>query len=124
VLDPLALHLIAGSQPDLSGTKQSVNPGPWGAVTFAEPGKSETVALFGSPRNPGGEAHFFSMKRPFAYLAATQALDSKPLHYKAGDKFALDYLVTVYPEIKSAEFLTKCGERWTARLQRQSSTPR
>ena len=27
-LDPLATHLIAGTQPDLSGTKQNVSPAP------------------------------------------------------------------------------------------------
>jgi len=65
-LDPLATHLIAGNQPDLSGTKQSVSPGTWGAVTVDVPGKPATVAIFGCPRNPGGETRFFSMKRPFA----------------------------------------------------------
>ena len=116
----LATHLIAGNQPDLSGTKQDVSPGPWGAVTFDVPGKPATVAIFGSPHNPGGETRFFSMKRPFAYLSATPGLDQKPLKFKAGDRFTFEYLVTVYPEIKSANFLAKRGEQWMAGLSQKN----
>jgi hypothetical protein len=116
-LDPLASHLIGGSAPDLRGTKQSVSPAPWGAVMFNAPGKPETVALFGAPRNPGGEAHYFSMMRPFSYLAATQGLDQKPLHFKRGEKFAFDYLVAVYPEIKPADFLSRRSAEWIAQSE-------
>jgi type 1 glutamine amidotransferase len=119
-LDPLAAHLIAGVPPDVSGTKQDVSPGSWGAITFDVPGKPATVALFGSPRNPGGETRFFSMKRPFAYLSATPGLDRKPLRFKANDEFTFEYLVAIYPEIKPADFLTKRGEQWTARLQEKN----
>ena len=63
------------------------------------------------------------MKSPFAYLAATQGLDQTPLRYKTGDTFTLDYLITVYPEIKSADFLAKRGERWSARVGRQAARP-
>lgn len=122
-LDPLASHLIGGTQPDLSGSKQNVSVANWGAVTFNVPGKPATLAVFGSPWNPGGEAHFFSMKSPFAYLAATQGLDQKPLRYHTGNTFTLDYLITVYPEIKSADFLAKRGERWLARVGRQTAPP-
>ena len=115
-LDPLAMHLIGGKQPDLSGTKQDVRPALWGAVTFDIAGKPVTIAVFGSPRNPGGETRFFSMKHPFAYLSATPGLDQKPLRFKAGDTFAFDYLVTVYPKIKSADFLAKRGQRWVSQL--------
>ena len=115
-LDPLATHLIAGNQPDVSGTKLDVSPGAWGAVTFDVPGKPATVAIFGSPRNPGGETRFFSMKRPFAYLSATPGLDRKPLRFKANDTFTFEYVVAIYPEVKPADFLTRRGEFWTARL--------
>jgi type 1 glutamine amidotransferase len=111
-LDPLASFWIVGTQPDLSGTRQDVRTGSWAAVTFKTPGKPATVAIFGSPGNPGGEAHFFSMRRPFAYLSATPGLDTKPLRYKAGERFTFDYLVTVYPVIKSPEFLAKRAETW------------
>ena len=117
-LDPIADHLIAGSKPDLSGGKLNVTPGLWGAVRFNVPGQPATVAIFASPRNPG-EARVFSMKHPFAYLSATAGLDQKPLSFKTGDTFSFDYLVTVYPEIKSADFLARRGERWVSGLSRK-----
>ncbi len=116
VLDPLATHLIAGNQPDVAGTKLDVTPGTWGAVSFDVPGKPATVAIFASPRNPGGETKFFSMKRPFAYLSVTPGLDRKPLRFKANDTFTFEYVVATYPEVKPAGFLTRRGEYWTARL--------
>ena len=115
-LDPLAVHLIGGKQPDLSGSRQDVSPALWGAVTFDAPGKPATIAVFGSPRNPGGETRFFSMKQPFAYLSATAGLDQKPIRFKSGDTFEFDYLVTIYPEIKSADFLATRGRRWLSQL--------
>jgi hypothetical protein len=119
-LDPLASHLIGSVQPVLGGTRQDVSQAAWGAVRFDGPGKPATVAVFGSPENQGGLAHFFSMKSPFAYLAATQGLDQKPLRFKTGETFALDYLVTVYPEIKTADFLTRRAQSWTAPVRRQA----
>jgi type 1 glutamine amidotransferase len=119
-LDPLATHSISGRVPDLSGAKQDVSPGLWGAVAFDVPGKPATVAIFGSPQNPGGETKFFSMKHPFAYLSATPGLDQKPLDFKSGDKFTFDYLVTLYPEIKSANFLAKRAERWVRGLAQKT----
>lgn len=119
-LDAVARHLIGGAQPDLSGTKQDVSPSLWGAVTFDLPGKPATAAVFASPRNPGGQTRFFSMRHPFAYLSATAGLDQKPLQFKTGDKFTFDYLVTVYPEIKSADFLARRGERWVSELSQES----
>ncbi len=115
-LDPLATHWIAGNHPDVTGTKLNVTPGAWGAVTFDVPGKPATVAIFPSPRNPGGETHFFSMKRPFAYLSATAGLDRKPLKFKASDTFKFEYVVAIYPEVKPADFLSRRAEFWTARL--------
>jgi len=115
-LDPLATHWIAGNHPDVAGTKLDVSPGTWGAVTFDVPGKPATVAIFTSPRNPGGETRFFSMKRPFAYLSATAGLDRKPLRFKANDTFTFEYVVAAYPEVKPSDFLSRRGEYWTARL--------
>lgn len=54
---------------------------------------------------------------PFPYLSATQGLDQKPLTYKAGETFTLDYLVTVYPEIKTAGFLEKRADTWAKTVE-------
>ena len=113
-LDPLAEHLNPGGKPDLSGTRQDVSPHPWSAVRFDVPGKPATLVLFGHSRNPRGDAQFFTMKQPFAYLAATQGLDRQPLVCKSGDQFELNYLVALYAELKSAEALTQRGQKWEA----------
>ena len=111
-LDPLANHFNANGQPDLAGTKQDASHHAWGAVGFDRPGLAATIAVFGHPANTGGEAYFFSMKRPFAYLAATQSLDKKPLVYRTGDKFKVNYLVAIYPELKAKDFLDRRGATW------------
>jgi len=115
-LDPLASHLIAGTPPDVSGTKLDVSSGAWGAVSFDVHTRPATVAIFASPRNPNGETRFFSMKRPFAYLSATAGLDRQPLKFKANDTFTFQYVVATYPEVKPADFLARRGNYWTARL--------
>ena len=75
-------------------------------------GHEVALAMFGRKDNAGGDAVFFTMLDPFAYLSATQGLDKKPLEYSAGDKFSLSYLLTVYSENKSPEFLRRRSERW------------
>ncbi len=119
-LDPLATHLIAGKQPDLGGTKQDVSRAAWAAVTFNAPPKPATIAVFPSTRNPGGETRFFSMMHPFAYLSATAGLDRNPLRFKSNESFTFEYVITVYPEVKSAGFLARRAEYWTARLQEKT----
>ncbi len=113
-LDPLADHLNSGGKPDLSGTRQDVSPQKWGAVFFDAPGRPATIVLFGHPGNARGDAQFFTMERPFAYLSATQGLDREPLVYHTGDTFALNYLITLYPERKSADFINRRGQQWEA----------
>ena len=54
------------------------------------------------------------MRTAFPYLSATQGLDKEPLVYKSGDKFQLNYLVTVYPGSKSPEALTTRSRTWEA----------
>ena len=111
-LDELATHFHTDGAPDLSGTKQDVSPHAWSAVSFDRPGAPATIAVFDRPTNPRSPAVFFSMKRPFAYLAATQGLVQQPITYHAGDQWQLDYLVTIYPELKAKDFLDPRGKAW------------
>jgi hypothetical protein len=111
-LDKLAVHLNAGGKPDLSGGKQDVTRHKWGSVSFDQPGRPATVVLFGHPDNPRGDSTYFSMLTAFPYLSATQGLDKEPLVYKTGDTFQLNYLITVYPEVKAAPALHARAERW------------
>jgi hypothetical protein len=111
-LDALAVHSIGGLQPDLANNRQDISAAPWAAVSFDAPGHPATIALAGHPSNARGDATFFSMLTPFAYLSATQALNQEPLIYHAGDKFELNYLVLLYPEAKPSDTLRKHIEAW------------
>lgn len=113
-LDEPARHFNADGEPDLTGTKQDVSPHAWSAVAFDRPGAPATFAIFGHPANTRNPAVFFTMKRPFAYVSATQALDKEPLVYRAGDKFELNYLVVLYPELKSKDSLDQRAKVWSA----------
>lgn len=114
-LDSSAAHYNSDGTPDLSGTRQDLSPHNWTVVSFERPESPATLALFSHPANRGGNAKFFTMKRPFAYLSATQGLATEPLVYHAGDKFQLDYLVTLYPAIKTRALLEGRAAAWRRR---------
>ena len=86
---------------------QNVIPARWTSVAGLMDGREVMLALFGRADNARGDARFFTMLDPFAYLSATQGLDKQPLEYAAGDKFSLSYLLTVYSEHKPPEFITR-----------------
>ena len=111
-LDPLAVHSLAGVRPDLANNRQDVSVTPWATVSFAAPGHPATLALAGHPTNARGDATYFSMLTPFAYLSATQALDKEPLVYHSGDKWEVNYLVLLYPEAKPSDTLRQRIESW------------
>jgi hypothetical protein len=111
-LDPIAAHINSEGKPDLTGTRQDVTPHDWCAVVFDRPSAPATFAMFGHPANARGQATFFTMERPFAYISATQGLDKEPLIYRTGDKFQVEYLVTVYPAVKSSDALSARAAEW------------
>lgn len=111
--DPLAKHLNAGGAPDLKG-RQDVSRHAWGSVAFTAPEQPVTLVLFGHPRNARGDAWFFTMREPFAYLSATQNLDQEPLVYRAGDKWQVNYLIAVYQALKTPDDIQARGRQWVA----------
>jgi len=111
-LDPIAALFNSEGTPDLTGTRQDVTPHDWCAAIFDRPSAPATFAMFGHPANIRGHATFFTMKRPFAYISATQGLDQEALVYHTGDKFQVEYLVTVYPALKSPAFLSARTADW------------
>jgi hypothetical protein len=111
-LDPLAVHSLAGTRPDLSNNRQEVKAAPWASVSFDRPGHPATIALVGHPSNARGDATYFNMLTPFPYLAATQGLDKEPLVYHQGDKFQLRYLVLVYPQAKPTDTMRQRIDSW------------
>ena len=111
-LDPLAVHLTPEGRLDLANSRQDVSPHPWEAVLFDTPAKPATIALFGAPANARSDDHYFAMKTPFAYLSATQNLDKEPLVYRRGEHFELNFLITLYPELKTTEALAERCRQW------------
>ena len=111
-LDPLAVHLTPEGRLDLSNSRQDVSPHPWEAVLFDMPAKPATIALFGAATNERTDNHFFAMKTPFAYLSATQNLDKGPLVYRQGERFELNFLIVLYPELKTTEALAQRCHQW------------
>jgi hypothetical protein len=111
-LDPLAVHSLAGKRPDLANNRQDLSTAPWAAVSFAAPGHPATIVLAGHPENARGEATFFSMLTPFAYLSATQALDKEQLVYHTGDKFEFRYLVLISPTLESSQSIEEQVNGW------------
>lgn len=103
-LDPVASHLTAAGEIDLSDNRQDVSAYPWAAVRF-ESATPATLAVFGAEENARGAPVFFSMRTPFAYLSATQGLDKEPLEYTSGDEFSLRYMVAAWPVLKTGSEL-------------------
>ena len=91
---------------------RSVLAAKWTGVNGEMNGQPVTVALFGDPANAGGDAKYFTMREPFAYLSATQGLDKAPLEHAAGAKFRLRYLLTVSSDFKTPSLLAQRYDEW------------
>jgi hypothetical protein len=89
-------------------------PARWTSMTGAVNGRPITLALMASAANPG-ESRFFTMLDPFAYLAATQGLDREPLEYNPGDRWRLSYLLVLWSDAKSPDFVQGRYAAWSAR---------
>jgi hypothetical protein len=111
--DKVARFANSADAPYTGNNTQNVIPANWSSASGTMDGKDIMLALFGRSENAHGHGKFFTMTEPFAYLAVTQGLDKEPLEYKAGDKFRLRYLLTVYSENKPREFITRRAEAWS-----------
>jgi hypothetical protein len=116
--DHVAKHQNSANLPYSAEQKGDVTPANWSAVSHALNGHDTLVALFSHPHNPG-EAKFFTMLDAFAYLSATQDWEKKPQEYAAGQKFRLDYLLTLYSPPPSLEFLKARYARWVKDVDAQ-----
>ncbi len=87
----------------------------WCAYTANADGKSVTVAMFGHPQNPRHPATWFTMTKPFAYLAATMNLHKEPLKVKSGKPLVLRYAVAVWDGKVDNDRIDKLYKRWTAK---------
>lgn len=115
--DHVARHENSAQAPYPAGGKPGAVPARWGAVSHTSDGRTTQVALFARPRGQAGTNCFFAMTEPFTYLAATQGLDKAPLEYRVGDRFAIDYLLLVYPAARTFAQLEERYQAWVRELQ-------
>ncbi len=115
--DLKARHLNSENAPYSAEQKWDVIPARW-AATLGRVGEQDVMAaVFAGPHNAGA-SRFFSMRNPFAYLSATQGLDTTPLTCKRGERFRLDYLVIVRDDHPGAEALEARYRKWVEELAR------
>jgi hypothetical protein len=80
------------------------------------------LVLCARPRGQAGTNSFFTMTEPFTYLSATQGLDKAPLEYRTGERFRLDYLVLVYPAVRTSAQIEARYQAWGRELGNGQST--
>ena len=109
--DHAAEHINSANAPYTAEQKWDVTTARWSAVSHAVEGREVMVALLSRSTNKG-EPRFFTMLNPFAYFSVTQNLEKDPLEYSMCDSFVIEYLLTVYSEKKSSQFLNERQQRW------------
>jgi hypothetical protein len=115
--DHVARHENSENAPYPAGDKPGAVPARWGTVSHPSDGRAMQVALFARPRGQAGTNCFFAMTEPFTYLAATQGLDKAPLEYHTGDRFAIDYVLLVYPAARTSAQLEARYQAWAGELK-------
>lgn len=120
--DHVARHENSENAPWPASGKPGAVPARWGTVSHSVDGRTLHVALFARPRGQAGTNSFFAMTEPFTYLSATQGLDKAPLEYRAGDRFAIDHLVLVYPAARTAAQIETRYLAWARELDDHKPT--
>ena len=122
--DHVAHHENSEHNPYPAGGKPGAVPARWGAVSHTLDGRTMTVALLARQSGQAGTNLFFAMTEPFTYLATTQGLDKAPIQYRTGDRFALDFLVLVYPTGRTAAQIETRYRVWSRELDDKVTTTR
>lgn len=87
----------------------------WCAYTAQpSPGRPVTVAMFDARSNPRHPATWFTMDRPFAYLAATLDVENQPLQLHPGQRLTLRYGVAVFDTAIDKQAIDAVYTRWAA----------
>jgi hypothetical protein len=96
-MDGQGPFLNAGNLPGeiFRGEERLINTS-WCAYSAGIDGKPVTVAMFGHPDNPQSPTTWFTMAKPFAYLAATMNLLRQPYELTAGTTLNLRYCIAVW----------------------------
>ena len=100
-----------GSEGQVIRDDERLRPGKWCAYVAPAGGKHVTVAMFDHPLNER-RALWFTMAKPFAYLAASLNLHQKPMTVKQGETLSLIYGVAAWDGQQSAETIQETYDGW------------
>ena len=93
---------------------ERVRPAAWAAATGTIGGKPVTLAMWGGSRDECGATEWFTMTKPFSYLAATLDLENHPRLLAAGETLALRYGVAVFDGAAGAAEICNACQTWLA----------
>lgn len=111
--DRVAVHENSTRLPFPNGGRRDVLPARWTSTTHGSDGGRETMlAFFGHEANAGGETRFFTELVPYCYVSATQGLNAAPIEHARGERWSVRYLLAVYSERKTPEFLDERWRQW------------
>ena len=91
---------------------ERLTPARWCAVRGTVAGKPVTVAMFDDPSNARHPTEWFTMAKPFAYLAATLGLEQSPMVLAAGRSLHLRWAVALWDGIVSEDTVNREFENW------------
>jgi len=95
------------------GTEQLLRAD-WCAYSAPANSKPVTLALFDHPDNPRHPATFFTMTKPFSYLAATLNLSEKPLVHRRPLPLTLRYGIALWDGPREKTAIDQLYRRWTS----------
>lgn len=84
----------------------------WCAYTAPADGKDVTVVMFGHPENARYPTMWFTMVKPFAYLAATLGLHEEPLEVTATQPLNLRYGVALCDGAVESKEIDRLYQQW------------
>ena len=117
-MDKVGRFRLAGGRKRESGTHvrgdEYVTPAAWCAYTCRLKDKAVTAAMFGHPENYRGATHWFTMRKPFAYLSATINLWKQPATVQKSKPLALRYAVVLWDGQVTAERIGSLYRQWSA----------
>lgn len=96
---------------------ERLTPGPWCAVSNNPGGQPLTVLMLSHPDNPRPGA-WFTMSRPFCYLAATYDLEKNPAVLKQGERWVLRHSLAVLSKPVDASAAGRLAADWSSSLSR------
>lgn len=99
----------SATPPAIVGEK--VSTGGWCAVRNSIEGRTVTVLMLAHPDNPR-QGEWFTMSRPFCYLAATLNLKKEPFTLAKGRSWTLRYSLAVLSTAADHARLAKIASAW------------